>query len=133
MVQETRYSLLSEIVSLVQQRLDDYASVMEMISRRLEALDNNFRGLQAMFEKRLPIVQQREGPQKGHAPQLENHPQAEVPPPHPHPGPEVGALIPKPIRLQIVSIEVADRSKASKVPLEVLSLLEEYVVVFEGS
>ena len=48
MVQETRYSLLSETVSSVQQRMDDHASTMEMISRRLEALDNNFKGLQAM-------------------------------------------------------------------------------------
>ena len=53
MVQETRYSLLSEMVSLVQQRMDDHAAAMEMISRRLEALDNNFKGLQAVFEERL--------------------------------------------------------------------------------
>ena len=85
MVQETRYSLLNETVTLVQQRLDDYASVMEMISRRLEALENSFSGLQAVFEERHPTVQQRDGPQKGPAPQPENHPQAEVLPPHPHP------------------------------------------------
>ena len=30
-----------------------------------------------------------------------------------------------------MSTEVADRSKASKVPSEVLSMLEEHVVVFE--
>ena len=61
MVQETRYSLLSETVSSVLQRLDDHASTMEMISRRLEALDNNFMGLQAMFEERLLAIQQHEG------------------------------------------------------------------------
>ena len=58
MVQETRYSLLSDSVSLVQQRLDDHASTMEVISRRLEQLDSNFRGMQAMIEERLPAVQQ---------------------------------------------------------------------------
>ncbi|KAK9988966.1 hypothetical protein SO802_029205 [Lithocarpus litseifolius] len=73
---------------------------MEMISRRLEALDNNFRGLQAVCEDTLPTVQQRDGPQEGPAPQLENHPKAEVLPHHPHPRPEIGALIPKPIRLE---------------------------------
>ena len=56
MVQETRYSLLSDFVSLVQQRLDDHASTMEVISRRLEQLDSNFRGIQAMIEERLPAV-----------------------------------------------------------------------------
>nr|POE45320.1 hypothetical protein CFP56_31373 [Quercus suber] len=67
MVQETRYSLLSETVSAVQQRLDDHASTMEMISRRLEALDNNFKGLQAVFEERLPARRQHEDsvPQPG--------------------------------------------------------------------
>ncbi|KAK7852245.1 histone h2ax [Quercus suber] len=58
MVQETRYSLLSDSVSLVQQRLDDHASTMEIISRRLEQLDSNFKGMQAMMEERLPAVQQ---------------------------------------------------------------------------
>ena len=57
MVQETRYSLLTETDSLVQQRFDDHASTKEMISRRLEALDNNFRRLQVVFEERLPVVQ----------------------------------------------------------------------------
>ncbi|KAK7856347.1 hypothetical protein CFP56_023714 [Quercus suber] len=57
----------------VQQRLDDHASAMEMISQRLDALDNNFKGLQALFEERLPAVQQQEGS----APQPENHPEAE--------------------------------------------------------
>ena len=59
MVQETRYSLLSDFVSLVQQRLDDHASTMEIISRRLEQLDSNFRGMQAMIEERLPALQQQ--------------------------------------------------------------------------
>nr|POF16650.1 hypothetical protein CFP56_69301 [Quercus suber] len=58
MVQETKYSLLSDSVSLVQQRLDDHAFTMEIISRRLEQLDSNFRGMQAMLEERLPTVQQ---------------------------------------------------------------------------
>ena len=57
MVQETKYSLLSESVLLVQQRLDDHASAMELISRRLEQLDNNFRGMKDMFEERLPVMQ----------------------------------------------------------------------------
>ena len=57
MVQETRYSFLSESVLLVQQRLDDHASAMEMISRRLEQLDNHFTGMKDMFEERLPAVQ----------------------------------------------------------------------------
>ena len=57
MVQETKYSLLSESVLLVQQRLDDHASAMELISRRLEQLDNNFRGMKDMFEERLPAMQ----------------------------------------------------------------------------
>ena len=39
--------------------------------------------------------------------------------------------ITKGLLLQIVSTEVADRSKASKVSTEVLSLLEEYATVFE--
>ena len=39
--------------------------------------------------------------------------------------------ITKGLLLQIVSTKVADRSKASEVPIEVLSLLEEYAVVFE--
>ena len=67
MVQETIYSLLSDSVLLVQQRLDDHASTMEIISRRLEQLDsnfrgrleqldNNFRGMQAMIEERLPAM-----------------------------------------------------------------------------
>ena len=73
-MQETRYSLLSETVSLVQQRLDDHASAMEMISRRLEALDNNFKGLQAVFEERLPAMQQQEGS----VPQPGNNHEAEV-------------------------------------------------------
>ena len=59
MVQETIYSLLSDSVLLVQQRLDDLASTMEIISRRLEQLDNNFRGMKAMIEDRLPAVQQQ--------------------------------------------------------------------------
>ena len=73
MVQETRYSLLSETVSSVQQRMDDHASTMEMISRRLEALDNNFKGLQVMFEERLPAMQQQEGsiPQPGNNQEIE--------------------------------------------------------------
>ena len=33
--------------------------------------------------------------------------------------------------MQIVSTELADRSKASEIPTEVLSLLKEYAVVFE--
>nr|POF17157.1 putative disease resistance rpp13-like protein 3 [Quercus suber] len=74
MVQETRYSLLSETVSSVQQRLDDHASTMEMISRRLEALDNNVKGLQAVFEERLPARQQHEGP----VPQPGNNQETEV-------------------------------------------------------
>nr|POE44835.1 hypothetical protein CFP56_77229 [Quercus suber] len=74
MVQETRYSLLSETVSSVQQRLDDHASTMEMISRRLEALDNNVKGLQAAFEERLPARQQHEGP----VPQPGNNQETEV-------------------------------------------------------
>ena len=57
MVQETKYSLLSESVLLVQQKLDDHASTMELISKRLEQLDNNFRGMKDMFEERLPVVQ----------------------------------------------------------------------------
>lgn len=44
MVQETRYSLLSDFVLLVQLRLDDHASTMKIISRTLEQLVNNFRG-----------------------------------------------------------------------------------------
>ena len=73
MVQETRCSLLSEMVSLVQQRMDDHATAMEMISRRLEALDNNFKGLQVMFEERLPAMQQQEGsiPQPGNNQEIE--------------------------------------------------------------
>ena len=59
MVQETIYSLLSDSVLLVQQRLDDLASTMEIISRRLEQLDNNFRGMKTMIEERLPAVQQQ--------------------------------------------------------------------------
>ena len=66
MVQETRYSLLSDSILLVQQRLDDHASTMVIISRRLEQLDSNFRGMQAMIEERLPALQQQanqgEGP-----------------------------------------------------------------------
>ena len=57
MVQETRYSLLSDSILLVQQRLDDHASTMEIISRRLEQLDSNFKGMQAMIEERLLAVQ----------------------------------------------------------------------------
>ena len=56
-MQETKYSLLSESVLLVQQRLDDHAFAMEMILGRLEQLDNNFRGMKDMFEERLPVVQ----------------------------------------------------------------------------
>ena len=56
MVQETKYSLLSESVLLVQQKLDDHASTMELISKRLEQLDNNFRGMKDMFEERLPAM-----------------------------------------------------------------------------
>ena len=59
MVQETIYSLLSDSVLLVQQRLDDLASTMEIFSRRLEQLDNNFRGMKTMIEERLPAVQQQ--------------------------------------------------------------------------
>nr|POF03254.1 hypothetical protein CFP56_55591 [Quercus suber] len=47
------------------EKLDDHASTIETISRRLEALDNNFIGLQAVFEERLPVVQQWDGPQEG--------------------------------------------------------------------
>ena len=70
MVQETRYFLLSDFILLLQQRMGDHASTMEIISRRLEQLDNNFkgrleqldnnfRGMQAMIEERLPTVQQQ--------------------------------------------------------------------------
>ena len=59
MVQETIYYLLSDSVLLVQQRLDDLASTMEIFSRRLEQLDNNFRGMKTMIEERLPAVQQQ--------------------------------------------------------------------------
>ena len=53
-------------VLLVQQRLDDHASTMEIISRRLEQLDNNFRGMQATIEERLPApaVQQQVNSEK---------------------------------------------------------------------
>ena len=82
---------------------------MEMISRRLEALDNNFRGLQVVFEERLPVVQQSDGPQEGLAPQP-NHPEAKVLPHHPHPRPKVGALILKPIRLEFSRFSGGDPS-----------------------
>nr|POE94855.1 hypothetical protein CFP56_12710 [Quercus suber] len=100
MVQETRYSLLSDSVSLVQQRLDDHASTMEIISRRLEQLDSNFKGMQSMMEERLPAVQQpvSQGERTTHH-QENRCPEAEVlQQPMRHPRPEVGALIPRPIR-----------------------------------
>nr|POE95325.1 hypothetical protein CFP56_05684 [Quercus suber] len=107
MVQETRYSLLSETVSLVQQMLDDHASTMEMITRRLEALDNNFRGLQAVFEERLPVVQQQEGS----VPQPGNHHETEMLPHQAHPRLEVGAQIPKPIRLEFPRFSSQDSGR----------------------
>ena len=79
---------------------------MEMITRRLEALDNNFKGLQAVFEERLPVVQQQEGS----IPQLGNHHEAEVRPHQAHPRPEVGAQIPKPIRLEFPRFSGGDPS-----------------------
>ena len=94
MVQETRYSLLSETVSSMQQRMDDHASTMEMISRRLEALDNNFKGLQAMFEERLPAIQQH----GGFVPQAGNNHETEVRSNQAHQRSEVGVQFPKPIR-----------------------------------
>ena len=57
MVQETHYSLLSDSVSLVQQRLDDHATTMEMISRRLEQLDSSIKAMQVAMEGRLPAQQ----------------------------------------------------------------------------
>ena len=79
MVQETKYSLLSESVLLVQQRLDDHASAMELISRRLEQLDNNFRGMKDMFEERLPAMQWQDNQQEGPVHQQENYlPKTEV-------------------------------------------------------
>ena len=75
---------------------------MEIISRRLEQLDNNSRGMQAMIEERLPAmqqqVQQREGPiyhQENHL--LENEVLQQ---PIHHPRLEVGALIPRSIKLE---------------------------------
>ena len=68
---------MSDSISLVQQRLDDHASTVEITSRRLEQLDSNFRGrleqlddnfrgMQTMIEERLLVgqqqVNQREGP-----------------------------------------------------------------------
>ena len=79
MVQETKYSLLSESVLLVQQSLDDHASAMELISRRLEQLDNNFRGMKDMFEERLPAMQWQDNQQEGPVHQQENYlPKTEV-------------------------------------------------------
>jgi len=112
MVQETRYSLLTDTISLVQQRLDDHASTMEIISRRLEQLDGNFRGLQAMIEERLPIVQQQFNQGEGTAHHQENHfPKAKVlQQPIRHPRLEVGALIPKPIKLEFPMFSGGDSS-----------------------
>ena len=106
MVQETRYSLLSETVSTVQQRLDDHASTMEMISRRMEALDNNFKGLQAAFEERIPARQQREGS----VPEPGNNLETEVRPNQAHQRPEVGFQFPKPIRLEFPRFNGGDPS-----------------------
>nr|POF09451.1 histone h2ax [Quercus suber] len=95
MVQETRYSLLSDSVSLVQQRLDDHASTMEIISRRLEQLDSNFKGMQAMMEERLPAVQQPVNQGERTAHHQENRcPEAEVlQQPMRHPRPELSAVL----------------------------------------
>uniref|UniRef100_A0A7N2KR02 Uncharacterized protein n=1 Tax=Quercus lobata TaxID=97700 RepID=A0A7N2KR02_QUELO len=106
MVQETRYSLLSETVSSVQQRMDDHASTMEMISRRLEALDNNFKGLQAMFEERLPAIQQH----GGSVPQAGNNHETEVRSNQAHQRSEVGVQFPKPIRLDFPRFSGGDPS-----------------------
>ena len=57
MVQETHYSLLSDSVSLVQQRLDDHVTAVEMISRRLEQLDSSIKAMQVAMEGRLPAQQ----------------------------------------------------------------------------
>ncbi|XP_075650145.1 uncharacterized protein LOC142620705 [Castanea sativa] len=108
MVQETRYSLLSDSVSLIEQRLDDHASTMEIISRRLEQLDTNFREMQAMMDERLPAVHQQVNQQEGPVHHPENHHYQENHPPETevlqqplhHLRPEVGALIPRPIRLE---------------------------------
>ena len=106
MVQETRYSLLSEMVSLVQQRMDDHAAAMEMISRRLEALDNNFKGLQAVFEERLRAMQQQEG----FVPQPGNNQETEVQSNQAHQRPKVGVQFPKPIRLEFRRFNGGDPS-----------------------
>ena len=112
MVQETRYSLLSDSILLVQQRLDDHASTMEIISRRLEQLDSNFRGMQAMIEERLPAVQQQVNQQEGPIHHQENHlPKTKVlQQPICHPRPKVGALIPRPIRLEFPRFSRGDPS-----------------------
>ena len=64
----------------------DHAAAMEMISRRLEALDNNFKGLQAVFEERLPGMQQQERS----VPQSGNNQETEVRSNQAHQRPEVG-------------------------------------------
>ena len=69
MVQETRYSLLSDYVSLVQQRLDDHVTAMEMISRWLEQLDSSMKAMQVAMEGRLPTQQPSKQQQQEYLPQ----------------------------------------------------------------
>ena len=59
-----------------------------------------------MFEERLPIVQQQEGS----APQSGNQLEAKVLPHQAHPRLEVGAQIPKPIRLEFPRFSGGDPS-----------------------
>ena len=85
---------------------------MEMISRRLEQLDNHFRGMKDMIEERLPAVQWQDNQQEGPVHQQENHlPETEVlQQPIRHPRPEVGALIPNPIGLEFPRFSGGDPS-----------------------
>ena len=87
---------------------------MEIISRRLEQLDNNFRGMQATIEERLPApaVQQQVNQREGLVHHQENHlPETEVlQQPIRHPRHEVGALIPRPIRLEFPRFSGGDPS-----------------------
>ena len=112
---------MSDSISLVQQRLDDHASTVEITSRRLEQLDSNFRGrleqlddnfrgMQTMIEERLLVgqqqVNQREGPvHHQENPLLENE-VLQQPIHHPRPG----SLIPRPIKLEFPRFSGGDPS-----------------------